>query len=316
MKGLRYTSYVVGGVSAAATAFYLVVYLWRWQWNRALICGVLLIVIEVFLLGVVLLGRIARLERHLTEHDLRGEEVRRRLEQAREDSADRFRWLDKGQLADPGRDLADPGRHYVFIPVLLAAGVVLSAISWAVQRAARLTVLPSADRRLAGRLAMLAAPTAGARAVGPQLEDDPAVPGPHRVRTTALTAVALAAVVGVAAIVDLLGDATQTRPEPPPKSAATTLVFRVDTRTNGDAAQHEAAARDIWEDCRRGATAVRLDETGLSTLSENVFAVVVRPALTPNDLTRLRGCLLDANADGVQASILGEGQAAAPPWLP
>lgn len=306
---MKYVSFVLGGLSAAATGFYLVVYLYRWQWNRALICGILFVAVEVFLLGVVLLSRIARLERRMEAADSRSEEVRRRLEQSRLDGADRFRWIDAPHLT--GRT-----HENVFIPVLLGLGVLLSGVSWVLQRAARFTVHPASDRHLAGRLAALAAPAHSARVAGPQLEDRPAVPPPHHVQTVAVGAVAVAVVVGGATAVGALGDATQTRPEQAPDAAATTLVLRVETRHPGDAAHAENAARDLWDGCRRGTTVAHLDHAALTQLDTDVFAVVVRPALTDNDLTRLRGCLLDANTDGVQAAILGEGHAGPSPWLP
>ncbi|MEU8137146.1 hypothetical protein [Streptodolium elevatio] len=316
---MKYVSYLIGGLSAAATLFYLVVYLYRWQWNRALICGVLFVAIEVFLLGVVVLSRMSRLEHRIADTDSRGEEVRRRLAQARleqsgeqpgDAAGERFRWLDAARLADPAAG------QRVFIPVLLAAGVVLSGISWVVQRIARMTVVPGADRHLAGRLAALAAPSEGALRAGPRLEDTPAIPPPRPGRTTAFAAVALAGVVGLTAGIDALGDATQSRPGSPPDSAATTLVFRVDTRSPGDAQHNARAAGDLWEGCRHGITVGSLDNADLSQLGSDVFALVVRPALTENDLARLRGCLVDANAPGIQASFLGEGQATPSPWLP
>ena len=52
---MKYLSYVFGGVSAAAAAGYLIVYLYRWEWQRAILSGVLLLVIEGFLIGLVLL---------------------------------------------------------------------------------------------------------------------------------------------------------------------------------------------------------------------------------------------------------------------
>lgn len=315
---MKYVSYLVGGLSAAATLFYLVVYLYRWQWNRALICGVLFVAIEVFLLGVMLLSRVGRLERRIAATDSRGEEVRRRLDQARleqsgEESGARFRWLDADRLADP---VGGPAGHRVFIPVLLAAGVVLSGISWVVQRIARMSVVPTADRNLAGRLTALTAPAEGALRAGQRLEDAPAVPAPRPGRTTAFGALALAGVVGLTFGIDALGDATQSRPAAPPDSAATTLVFRVDTRSPGDAAHNARAAGDLWEGCRHGITIGSLDNAGLSQLGPDVYALVIRPALTENDLARLRGCLIDANAPGIQASFLGEGQAPPSPWLP
>lgn len=329
---LKYVGYLVGGVSTAATAFYLGVYLYRWQWNRALICGVLLIAIEVLFLGAILLSRVNRLEGLLADRDAhrapsrdaRGEDVRRRLGQSRaragEESPYAFRWLDAARLDDPG------ARH-VFIPVLLGLGVVLSGVSWIVQRTARVTVRRAgSDRRLSRRLAGLAAPAAPngpggpggtGPGIGPQLEDEPAVPPPRPVRTFAVGSLVVALVVGLAAMIDVIGDATQTRAQKPPDAAATTVVMRVDTKWTADGeASVQAAATSLWEKCRHGVTAASLEHSDLSRLDTDVFAIVVRPALTENDLARLRGCLADANTGGVQADIIGEGEAAEPPWLP
>ncbi|WP_217544346.1 hypothetical protein [Streptomyces sp. GbtcB6] len=62
---MRRIAYVFGGLAAAGAGTYTVVYLYRWQWQRATLCGVLLLVVEVMLLGIVLLGRLTRIEERL-----------------------------------------------------------------------------------------------------------------------------------------------------------------------------------------------------------------------------------------------------------
>ncbi|MEU1176070.1 hypothetical protein ABZ464_00220 [Streptomyces sp. NPDC005820] len=156
---MRRVAYVLAGLAAAGAATYLVVYLYWWQWQRALICGVLLLVVEVMLLGVVLLGRLARIEERLRDTDRRQRELDARQEDvlarlrrpAAEREEARFSWLE---------DPAD--RTYVFVPVLMVTGVLLSGLAWVVQRVASATARP-AERRLAGRLAVLAAPGPDAR---------------------------------------------------------------------------------------------------------------------------------------------------------
>ncbi|MFF5186261.1 hypothetical protein ACFY30_21220 [Streptomyces sp. NPDC000345] len=151
---MRRVAFVLAGLAAAGAATYLVVYLYWWQWQRALICGVLLLVVEVMLFGVVLLGRLTRIEQRLRdtdrrqrEQDARHEDVHARLRQTPAELEEaRFRWL-----ADP----AD--RTYVFVPVLMVTGVLLSGLAWVVQRIASATARP-AEHRLAGRLAVLTAP--------------------------------------------------------------------------------------------------------------------------------------------------------------
>lgn len=120
---MRRIAYVFGSLAAAGAGTYLVVYLYRWQWQRAILCGILLLVVEVMLLGIVLLGRLTRIEERVKETSAgqreltaRQEDVLVRLRQASaEREGSRFRWLEE--------DTAD--RTYVFVPVLMVTGVLL-----------------------------------------------------------------------------------------------------------------------------------------------------------------------------------------------
>jgi hypothetical protein len=49
----------------------------------------------------------------------------------------------------------------VFVPVLMGAGVLMSGLAWVVERLARATVRPAAERGLAAQLDGLALPAAG-----------------------------------------------------------------------------------------------------------------------------------------------------------
>src|SRR5882757_449324 len=232
---MKYVSYLFGGLSTIAAAVYLVIYLYRWEWQRAVICGVLLLAVEVFLVCVILLGRMGRLERRLIEADTRVEEIRRRLEHSREQaSATPFRWLG----SDPRGDGADgTTRTFVFVPILMVTGAALSGAAWVIQRIAAATARPGAERRLAGRLAPLAAPTGGVHGALPQLEDRPAVPPARPTRNILAAVVAVVAVVLLVYGVSVLADATETREEARPNAAATTVVFQVTVRGSaGEAA--------------------------------------------------------------------------------
>ncbi|MET7728694.1 hypothetical protein [Streptomyces mirabilis] len=44
-------------------------------------------------------------------------------------------------------------------------------------------------------------------------------------------------------------------------------------------------------------------------MNDGVYTGVIRPALPPHDVTRLRGCLQDPNTNRTSAIVLGEGQA-------
>ncbi|MCX4739842.1 hypothetical protein [Streptomyces antibioticus] len=304
---MKKVMYVFAGLAAAGAGSYLVIYLYRWQWQRALICGVLLLVVEVLLFGIVLLGRLTRIEERLRDTDRRQREAEARQEdvlarlrqpaRAREDT--RFRWLE-----DPS------DRTYVFVPVLMVTGVLLSGLAWVVQRIASATTRP-AERRLAGRLAVLGAP-------GPEGEDErggpdePAGLPPERPRMSWGRTARGAVVVVVAgaltvALVAGIAELTQTREEEPNGSAATSVLVQVDLRgPDVTSARRALAAEQVWERCR-DSTSVPLRHTALGDLGDGLFAGVVRPALTEHDRLRLRGCLEDTTLERAHLTVVGVG---------
>ncbi|MGA4843597.1 hypothetical protein [Streptomyces sp. G45] len=297
---MKYVSYLFGGLTATAAAVYGVVYLTRWEWQRALICGVLLLVIEVLLVCTVLLSRLGRLERRIADSSARTEDVWRRLEESRAEQGTRFRWLDP-------YGSGGARRTYVFVPVLMAAGAVLSGVAWVVQKISAATVRPGAERRLAGRLTGLAAPVDGPRGRVPELEDREAVPRPRAVRGVVTGALVAACVLLLALLVDTLSDATQTRPGDRPAAAATTVVYQVDVYGTDDDRARALAARELWDRCRRSTAALNV-HAPLSRLSGDVWAGVIRPALSDHDVMRLSGCLVDATAHRTRARVLGKSQ--------
>ncbi|MGC0332697.1 hypothetical protein RKD23_005687 [Streptomyces sp. SAI-170] len=301
---MRRLAYFFGAAAAGGAAMYFVVYLYRWQWQRAVLCGVVLLVVEVLLLGLVLVGRLARVEDRMRDYDLRQREfterqrdvlARLRQGQRSEDAprAARFRWL-----KEPAE------RTYVFVPVLMVTGVLLSGMAWLVQRVAASTARP-AERKLAGRLAVLAAPDPSA---GLDMDD---VPPPAGRATRARTArLVVAGVLGTAllgALIVGLADLTQTRHEREDASAATSVLVRIDVRDAGMTPERRAlAARQLWEGCR-DSTSVALNRATLGDLGEGLFAGVVRPALTEHDRLRLRGCLEDTALERAHLTVVGMG---------
>lgn len=292
---MRKIAYVLAALAATGAGTYLIVYLYRWQWQRALICGVLLLIIEVMLFGLVTLGRLNRIEERLRdtdrrqrELDARQDDVLTRLREpamAREET--RFRWLE---------DPAD--RSYVFVPVLMVAGVVLSGLAWVVQKLASTTAGP-AERRLAGRLAVLSAPDPAASG---DLEDLPA-PGSGR-RTARTATVGALSVALLAVLIVALADLTQTRGEESNEHEATSVLVQVDLRgTDLSTGRRALAAQQIWESCR-DSTSVPLKHAPLGELGNGMFAGVVRPALTDHDLMRLRGCLEDATLERAHLTVV------------
>ncbi|WP_351236280.1 hypothetical protein [Streptomyces sp. NPDC002133] len=296
MTAIRFAGYSAGGMSAAYAGYYTVLYLTRWEWQRALISAVLLVIVEVFLATVLLLTRFARLENRLEESEARAEDVRSRLEQTRTPARNRFAWL---ASTDPDA-LNGTQRTFVFVPVLMVAGAVLSGIAMVIQKIAGASAGPGAERRLAARLTALTAPPVN-EAVS--LVERPAV-APARPGRRALTVAVAAASLPVTVVLwSALADATQTRPERTPDASHTTLVFEIETHGEQDSEVVQLAANDLWETCRRS-TAARNDNAGLQRMGERLFAGVVSPALPPHDLMRLRGCIQDANTHRTSAVVL------------
>jgi hypothetical protein len=136
----------VGTLVAAAA--YMVVSLNRWQWNRALFFGLIVLIAEVGLATALVLRRLARLER--TSQAQLDPAVLAALRATRPPTRDRFAWL---------RDL--PSQTNVFVTFLVGGGVLLSAAAWLVDRAASVTAAPARERRLARRLTAIAYPPGG-----------------------------------------------------------------------------------------------------------------------------------------------------------
>lgn len=155
MSPLR-VSRVLGAGALFFTALYFFVYLWRWEWNRALIAGILFVATEVAVAAAIILHRLRRMEDRLGAPD---PAVLGRIREAAPPPRDHFEWL------APKAD-----RLGVFVPVLIGMGVVASGLAWAVERLARATAGPALERGLAARLGPLAWPAGG---LVPDPADDP-----------------------------------------------------------------------------------------------------------------------------------------------
>jgi hypothetical protein len=150
---------LLGTATLAASGAYTFVYLYRWEWNRALISAAIFIAAEVAVMGSLLSQRLKVLSSRLDAQEAAAaaaEGRSARLERIRETappSRVSFAWL--------GR----PEQMNVFVPVLMGAGVLMSGIAWLVERVARATVRPAAERGLAAQLDGLALPAHGFVAV-------------------------------------------------------------------------------------------------------------------------------------------------------
>lgn len=171
---MKRLAWLLGGAALLASGLYVLVYIYRWEWHRALIVGVLFLGAEIGLATALLLRRLRRLEDQ-ARASLRqagpDPQVLARLRDARgvPASGDHFAWL-----------APTDGRLDVFIPVLLGAGVVVSALAWLVERAAGAAGGADAEHDLATDLRRIAFPDCGLvpredelRAQSPPYVDDP-----------------------------------------------------------------------------------------------------------------------------------------------
>ena len=145
---------LLGGATLAASGAYTFVYLYRWEWNRALMSAAIFIAAEVAVMGSVLAQRLKaisqRLDAQTAAAGAPATAVRReRIQAARPPARVSFAWL------------ARPEQMNVFVPVLMGAGVLMSGIAWVVERLARATVTPMAEKGLATQLGTLALPEGG-----------------------------------------------------------------------------------------------------------------------------------------------------------
>jgi hypothetical protein len=279
----------VGALSGA----YLIVYLYRWEWNRALISGLFFLAAEVAYMGSSLRAEIRGLAARL---DAVERPATPRRPGDGEATAARpaapFAWL---------RDVAS-GQTNVFVPVLLGAGVILSAAAFVIERAVGMVARAGTRPTGAPDPVELGLPAAGL--LGP-VRDEPAAAerrAARRLRVVGgrVLAVAVLAML-VAAAVDLIADATQSRPSARVLDTSTTIELAIDQRQPRPASE---AAEALAVACQ---TTLRADSefTEIVTLPNGHVGLTVTPALSELRRRRLLGCLQDATIDLVRARVVG-----------
>lgn len=281
----RRLGYFFGMLAFATAGAYLFVYLFRWEWNRAVMAGLFFIAAEVALVGAAILERIKAVEKHIsaigqTDHS----ELLARLQENPAPPKERFAWLTEGDTN-------------VFIPFLMGAGLVASGIAWVLERVARATAKPVLERGLAMKLTPLALPEGGLLG-GPTTVVRP-VSSSRRTLHRQLAALALAILAGTVGI-DVLSDATQTRPDVLVPGSQSLVTLEV--RTNGKIKGLEAAM-SLWGTCQ-GTVPNNMNGTGMQPAGYGRFTFVLEPALGKNGERRLRGCLTDATIDNIQSRVL------------
>lgn len=139
----------VGWLAGLATLLgalgYMIVSLNRWEWNRALFFGLIVLIAEVGLAAALILRRLG--QSRPSAHDVDPTTVAA-LQDTRPRRPDRFAWL-------------EPTRMSVFITFLVGGGVLVSAIAWLVDRIAGSTTTPAGEVRLARQLGAISYPRGG-----------------------------------------------------------------------------------------------------------------------------------------------------------
>jgi hypothetical protein len=284
------TARVLGGVLVVvvlvASGAYFLVYLYRWQLHHALVSGVFFVAAEVIVVASVVLRRLSRIEDRLDELKSRpGAEPAALgpIAASAPPPRDRFEWL-------------DPSRTSVFLPILLGAGVLLSGVATVVERVAGATARPVLERRLALRLQPLVLPAGGLHGGAAPA----ALPAPRRGAFFGRTLAAVVAALLLWAGIDVLADATQTRPDRELSGSTTDLVLSVHRR--GPGADAVRATEDLFGACRAG---FRRDLSGEARdRGPGRVVLSVTPGLGDDTLRRFRGCLEDGTIDRVRVDVV------------
>lgn len=282
----RRLAYLFGLLAFATAGAYLFVYLFRWEWNRAVMAGLFFIAAEIALVGAAILERIKAVEKRISvigQND--HAELLARLQENPVPPKKRFAWLSDGDNLN------------VFIPFLMGAGLVASGIAWILERVARATAQPVLERGLAMKLAPLALPAGGL--MGTAAAPARPVTSTRRTLHKQLAALALAVLAGTVGL-DVLSDATQTRPDILVPGSESLVTLEV--RTNGSTRGLEAAL-SLWGTCQ-GTVPNKMTDAGISSAGNGRFTFLLEPALGKNGERRLRGCLTDATIDNIQSSVV------------
>jgi hypothetical protein len=274
-------------VVLVASGAYLFIYLYRWEWNRALMAGVFFVAAEVALIGGAVMNRLRAIERRVDAAPSDGHGSARGAP-ARDRGP--FAWLDEVS-----------GGFGVFIPILLGAGVILSLVAWVVERLARYVTAPLSDAGHVTALRTLDVPTKplapATEAIVPDLDLGADRP-PHFGLLHALLVIGSVSVLLVG--IWFLREAAESRPEPG-SGGSTALVIEVSTRETGSTTQQIVDA--LWIACR-----LRLpgdaELVSSRVLEKGEAQLVVTPALGRTDRRRFVGCLEDAVLDRVQAKVV------------
>ena len=145
---MKTIAWLAGIGTLLAGAAYMIVSLNRWEWNRALFFGLIVLIAEVGLATALILRKLGQLDRRPAADPA----VLATLRSTRPPSPDRFAWLKESARGE--------GLN-VFITFLVAGGVLLSGVAWLVDQLGSRTANPIGEERLAEKLGLISYPDGG-----------------------------------------------------------------------------------------------------------------------------------------------------------
>ncbi|HEX7095863.1 MAG TPA: hypothetical protein VF183_08255 [Acidimicrobiales bacterium] len=290
-------------VVIAASGGYLLVYLYRWEWNRALMSGLFFLAAIVTFSTSLILGAFRGINDRLD----RIEGVIASSRRAGPGAGATHRG-EPPPVVTP--DTSSRSRHFdwlrepidgfgVFIPVLIGAGVVLSGVAYVIERVAGMLAGISVDRRTARLLepdlALSDAPGLLPR-VGARREHPRSATSRVLALIVALAVATLALVGGINA----LAEATQSRDEVPDPTQAT--VVDVHIRQKRVQRPDDVVADALWTACQ-GRLPQEVSMIDAVDLGNDRVRVTFDHALGDLSRRRLFGCFEDGVLDFVVARV-------------
>ena len=124
---------------------YMVVSLNRWEWNRALFFGLIVLIAEVGIATALILRRLSRIE-----HSKLDPAILAILRDTRPASPHRFGWLEDTTT-----------QMNVFITFLVGGGIILSGMAWVADKIGAKTYTPAGEEKLARQLGSISYPRGG-----------------------------------------------------------------------------------------------------------------------------------------------------------
>jgi hypothetical protein len=268
------------------SGIYVLVYLGRWEWNRATMAGFVFLSALVTVSTALVLRRVGALERRLADRSPPPPDasVVEALHEANQPTTQRFEWL-----------RPDANRLSVFVPVLLGAGTLLSMVAYVVERIAGALAGATLDRRTAAAVPLDLPLGGGAMAV-PQVPRRPL--DPRRARRRAALAVALLLVLGGLGV-EAIRRMTQTVPGSLVEPGTTTLTVEVASKNRRPPDEVVVA---LWTVCGARVSG-DLVVTSLGVEGDRV-KLTIDKALRSTAAKRVVGCFEDLTLDRVQAEVI------------